>query len=64
VRRYLFEVLALLLLLGGLVFCAECVQHLGRRDYLGSLLLAVIGIAVLNVGAELARLALLERENG
>jgi hypothetical protein len=61
-RRHLFEVLAVLLLLGGLVFFGECVRHLGRRDYLGSLLLAVVGVAVLNVGAELARLALIERD--
>lgn len=61
-RRYFFETLAVLLLLGGLVFFAECVRHLGQRDYLGSILLAVIGVAVLNVGAELARLALIEKE--
>ena len=61
-RRHLFEALAVLLLLGGVLFCVECVRHLGHRDYLGSLLLAVIGIAVLNVGAELARLALIERD--
>jgi hypothetical protein len=62
VRRPLFEVLAVLLLLGGLVFFGECVHQLGHRDYLGAILLAVIGVAVLNVGAELARLALIERD--
>jgi len=62
VRRPFYEVLAVLLLLGGLVFFGEVVRHLGQRDYLGSLLLAIIGVAVLNVGAELARLALIERE--
>ena len=61
-RRYFFEALAVLLLVGGLVFFGECVRHLGQRDYLGSILLAVIGVAVLNVGAELARLALIEKE--
>ena len=61
-RNYLFEGLAVLLLLSGLVFFGECVHHLGLRDYVGSLLLAGIGIALLNVGAELARLALIERE--
>jgi len=62
VRRRYFEILAVLLLLGGLAFFGECVRHLGQRDYLGAILLAVIGVAVLNVGAELARLALIERE--
>lgn len=62
-RKHLFEVLAVLLLLGGLVFFGECVRHLGHRDYLGALLLAVIGVSVLNVGAELARLALIERDS-
>ena len=61
-RKYLFEGLTVLLLLSGLVFFAECVHHLGLRDYVGALLLAGIGIALLNVGAELARLALIERE--
>ena len=50
-RKHLFEVLAVLLLLGGLVFFGECVRHLGHRDYIGALLLAVIGVSVLNVGA-------------
>ncbi len=63
-RRHFFEILALLLVLGGLVFFGECVYHIGQRDYLGAVLLAVIGIAVLNVGAELARLALIERDPG
>lgn len=61
-RRSLFEVLAVLLLLGGLVFFGSSVHQLGRRDYLGAILLAVIGVSVLNVGAELARLALIERD--
>ena len=62
-RKHFFELLALLLIVGGLVFFGECVYHIGARDYLGAGLLAVIGIAVLNVGAELARLALIERDS-
>ena len=63
-RRPFHEVLAVLLLLGGLVFFGEVVRHLGQRDYVGAVLLAVIGVAVLNVGAELARLALIDRSEG
>ena len=63
-RKHFFELLALLLVVGGLVFFGECIYCIGQRDYLGALLLTIIGIAVLNVGAELARLALIERDPG
>jgi hypothetical protein len=61
VRRHLFELLAALLVVGGLVFFWECVSYLARRDYVAALLLAGIGLAVTHVGVELARLALVER---
>jgi hypothetical protein len=62
VRRSLFEVLALLLVIGSLVFFWECVSYLARRDYVAALLLTGIGLAVLTVGKELARLALVQKE--
>ena len=37
-RRYFFETLATLLLLGGLGFFCETVVFLGRHDYLAALL--------------------------
>jgi len=61
-RRYLFEVLAVLLVGGSLVFFWECVSYLAKRDYFAALILAGIGLAVLTVGKELARLALVQRE--
>ena len=61
-RRYLFEILALLLVVGGLVFFWECVTYLAKRDYIAALVLAGIGFAVLTVGKELARLALVQKE--
>ena len=61
-RKYFFEGLALLLVLGSLGFFIECVVYLGRRDYLAAILLLFVGISVINVGAELARLALVERD--
>jgi hypothetical protein len=61
-RRHFFEGLALLLILGGLGFFVECVLYLGKRDYLAAVMLMFIGVAVINVGAELARLALVERD--
>ena len=60
-RTYLFEILAVLLLGGGVAFFVETVVFLGRRDYLGALLVAAVGFAVMRVGAELARMALAER---
>jgi hypothetical protein len=62
VRRWFFEVLALLLILGSLVFFWECVSYLAKRDYIAALVLTGIGFSVLTVGKELARLALVQRE--
>jgi hypothetical protein len=60
-RRYFFELLAALLTVGSLGFFWECVSYLARRDYIAATLLAGIGLAVMHVGVELARLALVER---
>ncbi len=60
-RRYLFEILATLMFLGSFVFFFECVAYLARRDYVSAVLLAGIGFAMIHVGVELARLALVER---
>lgn len=61
-RKYFFEVLAVLLFLGSMVFFYECVRFLSRRDYIAALLLMLIGFAVIRVGSELARLAMIERQ--
>jgi hypothetical protein len=61
-RKYFFEGLALLLILGSLGFFLECVHFLGKRDYVAAILLLFVGISVIHVGAELARLALVERD--
>jgi hypothetical protein len=60
-RKYFYEILSLLLIGGSLVFFYECLRFLSRRDYLSGLILMLIGIAVIHVGSELARLALFER---
>jgi hypothetical protein len=62
VRRYFFEVLALLLMGGSLVFFVECVSYLERRDYVAAVILMLIGVSVITVGKEMARLALVQRE--
>jgi hypothetical protein len=61
-RRYFFELLAVALMAGSLVFFVECVGYLARRDYVAALILMAIGLAVLSVGKEMARLALVHKE--
>ena len=61
-RKYFFEGLSVILILGSLGFFVECVSFLGKHDYVGGLLLALVGGFVLSVGGELARLALVERD--
>ncbi len=62
VRRHFFEILALLLIGGSLFFFKETLDYLARRDYVAALLVMVIGVAVISVGKEMARLALVQRE--
>ena len=61
-RRYFFEVLAVSLIGGSLFFCRETLDYLARRDYVAALLVMVIGVAVISVGKEMARLALVQRD--
>lgn len=62
VRRYFFEVLALALIGGSMFFFKESIDYLARRDYVASLIVMLIGFAVITVGKEMARLALVQRE--
>ena len=61
-RRSFFEILALLLMGGSLVFFVECIHYLTRRDYVSAIILMFIGLAVISVGREMARLALVQKE--
>jgi hypothetical protein len=62
VRRAFFEILAVLLMGGSLVFFVQCIAYLGKRDYVASIILMFIGLAVISVGKEMARLALVQKE--
>jgi hypothetical protein len=62
VRRYFFEVLALALIGGSMFFFKEAIDYLARRDYVASLIVMMIGLAVITVGKEMARLALVQRD--
>jgi hypothetical protein len=61
-RRYFFEVLAVALIAGSMFFFRESIAYLARRDYVASLLVMLIGLAVISVGKEMARLALVQRD--
>ena len=61
-RRILFERAALLLFAAGLVAFYHSVGYLTRRDYVASLVLLAIGVAVLSTGKEVARMLLLSDE--
>ena len=61
-RRYFFEFLAVALILGSLFFFKETLHYLAGRDYVAALLVMVIGVAVISVGKEMARLALVQRD--
>ncbi|MBA3499988.1 MAG: hypothetical protein M4D80_03885 [Myxococcota bacterium] len=61
-RRYFFEALAIALIGGSLFFFKETLDYLARRDYVAALLVMVIGVAVISVGKEMARLALVQRD--
>ena len=61
-RQHFFEALAILLVGGSLIFFYECAEYLAKRDYVGSLILMTIGLSVITVGKEMARLALVQKE--
>jgi uncharacterized membrane protein YczE len=61
-RRHLFEALTVLLIGGSLVFFYECVSYLAQRQYVSALVLLGIGVSVISVGKELARLALVQKD--
>lgn len=61
-RRWLFEVLALILICGSLLFFWECIGYLAKHDYVAAVVLVAIGFAVLTAGKEIARLALVQKE--
>ena len=61
-RRYFFEALALALIGGSLFFFKETLDYLAKRDYVAGLLVMIIGVAVISVGKEMARLALVQRD--
>ena len=61
-RRYFFEILAVLLMGGSIVFFVECIGYLSKRDYVAAIILMFVGLSVIAVGKEMARLALIQKD--
>ena len=61
-RRYFYEVLAIALIGGSIVFFRECIGSLARRDYVAAVVLMLIGLSIISVGKEMARLALIQKD--
>lgn len=62
-RRYFFELLAMALIGGSMFFFKESIDYLARRDYIAALIVMIIGVSVITVGKEMARLALAQRDS-
>jgi len=62
VRNYFFEVLSVLLIGSSLLFFWQCIDSMKQRDYVAAILLMCIGLAVITVGKEMARLALAQKD--
>jgi hypothetical protein len=61
-RYWFFELLAVVLIAGSMFFFKEALRHLAERDYVAAVLVVSIGVAVISVGKEMARLALAQRD--
>lgn len=61
-RRYFFEILSIALIVGSMLFFWECLEHLTRRDYVSAVIVLFIGLSVIAVGKEMARLALIQKD--
>lgn len=60
-RSYLYDALSLALTLGSFFFFFQSTQFLVAKDYIAASLSVVIGIFVLKIGVELAKIAVLSR---
>jgi hypothetical protein len=60
-RKYFFEGLTVLLFGGALAFFYQCLKLFSRRDYVAGILIMFVGFGILRVGAEMARISLVER---
>jgi hypothetical protein len=62
-RRALYEMFGLLLVIASVVFFYFSVKFLGERDYIAGLLQIFVGFALIRAGLELTKLGILTAEN-
>ncbi len=61
-HRYFFEILTLLLFVASLFFFVECIDFLTEHRYIESAFLLIIGLSLIVVGKDMARMALAQKE--
>lgn len=61
-RYLLFLAVAVGLILGSIAFFWKTITYLQHRDYVAAILLAFVGFAVIRVGSEAMRLAMVQKE--
>lgn len=57
-RLHVLEIMSVTSLVAGLGFLLQALQYVQDRNYVASVLLALIGVSVMNIAGYLARLAL------
>lgn len=58
-RKMVFEILGIVMVLASVVFFYYSVQFLSERDYIAAILQIFVGFAMIRSGIELTRMALL-----
>ena len=58
-RKMVFEILGIVMVLASVVFFYYSVQFLSERDYIAAILQIFVGFAMVRSGIELTRMALL-----
>ena len=61
-HRYFFEFLTALLFGGSIFFFIQCIDFLTEHRYIEASFLLIIGIAIIAVGRDMARIALAQKE--
>jgi len=61
-KRYFFEVLTVGLFGSSMYFFVQCLRSLAERNYVSAIILMFIGMTVISVGREMARLALVQKD--
>ncbi|MBW2731930.1 MAG: hypothetical protein JRH20_06020 [Deltaproteobacteria bacterium] len=61
-KHILLEIISIILFGASLVFFYQCVHFITQRDYVGALLLLLVGFAVIRAGVDLARLGFVRRK--